>query len=356
MRRVMVMLWLFAAVLPGTLATLLLFVAVTWRGHFFAFVALGLLALPLVWISKLGTTRKAIATAVELVLIAVLAITAPRIPDFIPGQLGLSQLGGGSRISLFAWLPELDQMVLGTWPVQLIDRALDDAHARRLRNLLPEVYGDLRLMGSMLGLVQDPPGQTFIIVPPHGPAERLPLVIFLHGSGGAFVAYQARLSSWATTGRFVVVSPGFGVGNWQNPGGVETIEAARAFAEASLPVDPSRVAVVGLSNGGRGLTRLIAQGPTRRWKLIVALSAVLEEDLVTEAWAGRDVLVLHGADDEQIPSDSVNQVVQTLVQRGAHPSEKVWPAEDHFLWFSRPAEIQTRALVWLTARWARPAQ
>jgi len=353
MRRALVGGWLVLAAGPAVLAGLLLFGAATWRGHFFAAVALGLLALPLLWVSGVRPATKGLLTALEAVLIAALGLSAPRVPEFAH-QTGLSQRAGGGRLSLFAWLPELDQMVLGTWPLMLADPALDWAHARRLRGLLPPVYQDLRLVGSNLGDFAFPgSGQTFIVVPPHAPGERLPLVVYVHGSGGNFVAYQALLRSWAFAGHFVVVSPGFGAGNWQQPGGLETLEAERAFAEKQLPVDPVRVALVALSNGGRGVTRLVANDAARRWPTVVAISAVIEEPLLTSAWSGREVLLLHGEADERIGFGVFESFAAALEGHGARVERRSWPGEDHFLWFSRPAEIQAVVLPWLARRWSR---
>ncbi len=350
-RRALVLGWLALAAPPAVLALTLLFEAATWRGHFFAATALGLLALPPYWIWAAGGRGKVLATGLELLLISALGASAPRLPAF-EGQVGLSQVGGGGRISLFAWLPELDQMVLGSWPLQLVDSALDRPHAARLRTLLPGVYGDLRLVGSTLGdALADLSGHTYVIVPAHAATERLPLLIYLHGSGGSFLAYQALLRQWAEAGRFVVVSPSFGIGNWQNDGGLETIEAARTFAEASLPVDPRRVALMGLSNGGRGVTRIVAADTARRWPVIIALSAVIETNLLTDEWSGREVLLLHGETDERIDFEYFQSFADELERRKAVVERHSWPAEDHFLWFSKPGQLQAVAVPWLAAKW-----
>ena len=56
----------------------------------------------------------------------------------------------------------------------------------------------------------------------------------------------------------MLVQPSFGFGGWHRPGGLEAIEAARVYALAHEPVAPSRVFLAGLSNGGRGLIRVMA--------------------------------------------------------------------------------------------------
>lgn len=348
------MLWGVAAIGPAVLAGLLLFVAQTGRGTFFAVTALGLLALPFVLLSGRAGGWKAASAAVELGLIAALGLSAPLVPAF-HGQEGVSQVEGGGRLSLFAWLPEVDQLALGSFPLMLVDPLLDAAHARHLRDVLPGVHGDLTPYGSPLGSVGDEgSGQMFVIVPPHAEGERLPLVVFLHGSGGSLVAYQALLQRWAVAGHFAVVSPGFGIGNWQNPGGGAAIEAARTFAVGALPIDPTKVALVGLSNGGRGITRLVARDTPRRWPVVIAISAVIEPDLLTETWAGREVLLLHGEADERIGFDVFHLFAAGLEEHGAHVTQRTWPGEDHFLWFSRGPEVQDAALAFLAARWPAP--
>lgn len=337
--------WVVAAAGPAAFAALLLGVAVTWRGWFFGLVALALLALPLL-------PRKKVAAPAVLAAVLALALSAPVIPEWALGRTGVSQLRGGGRWSLFAWLPEADQLALGSFPLQLVDPLLDAAHARRLRSVLPGVHRDLRLVGSMVGAVTDEAsGQTFVIVPPHAEGERLPLVVYLHGSGGPLIAYQALLERWAVEGHFIIVSPAFGIGNWQGEGGVAAIETARTFAEASLPVDASRVALVGLSNGGRGITRAVARDDARRWPTVIALSAVIEVGVLTDAWKDRDVLLLHGEDDERIPLEAFAHFSHALEERGAHVTQKTWPGEDHFLWFAQGPAVQSAAVGWLKDRW-----
>jgi pimeloyl-ACP methyl ester carboxylesterase len=344
-------LYVLFALGPAILAGLLLFCAVTWRGTFFAVTALVLLTLPLILLSQIPRGKKGLATLGTVILVAMLALTAPRIPEF-NGQTGITQRSSGSAFSLFAWLPEVDQMVLGSYPMMFVDRHLDSAHATRLRTLLPTIYGPLKFMGSNLGDVATPhSGQMYIALPEHLPNEKLPLVIYLHGSGGAFVGYQTLLYEWAKAGHFIVVSPGFGFGNWNQLGGLEAVEAARKWAEENLPVDKNRVALVGLSNGGRAITRLIQKDETNRWPLVVALSAVMETDLIDSHWSGKKVLVLHGQEDERIPLEYVTDAVSEMKANGANVEMKTWPKEDHFLWFSTPNEIQTKSVEWLLKRW-----
>ncbi len=346
-RKAVAILWALVAIGPALLNALLLVVATTWRGTLFSFAAFGVLVLPWVWVSSTVRLRKlAISCAVAL-LVFVLGATAPRIPRF-EGQVGLSQVNPPTRFSIFAWLPEVDQMTLGSFVMTYFDGALDPTRAKRLRGLLPGVYRGLPLTGSMLGVSPSPKSpQTFCVLPYSQLNELLPLVVFVHGSGGNFVAYQGLLQQWANAGRFVIVSPGFGFGNWHEEGGVETIAEARAWAERTLPVDPKRVALVALSNGGRALTRLVAQDTKKRWTTIVALSAVVEPDLLSDAWRGRSVLFIHGESDERIPAADALEATIALERFGATVAKRFWPAEDHFLWFSKPTEIERAVVPWL---------
>ncbi len=344
------LLWLLLTLPAVVLNGLLLLNAQTARGLCFAGLAFLVLALPLVWLSQRSLSQKTLASGLVVALVVLDVGSAPRVAEF-HGQTGLSQRHAGSRWSLFSMLPEVDQMCLGTWPMMFVDRALDDAHAQRLRSLLPGAYGPLLQVGSNLGDVLTPDsGQQYVYLPVHAEGERLPLVIFLHGSGGAFVAYQHLLQQWADAGRFIVVSPGFGFGNWQYGHGLEHVEDARAWAEQNLPVDGSQVTLVALSNGGRAVTRLIEADQARRWPRVVALSAVLEPDLLGLQWRDRQILIIHGADDERIGLPWVREGEARLKAAGAHVQTHLWPGEDHFLWFSRPAEVQQVALEWLGSR------
>ncbi|MEM7050256.1 MAG: alpha/beta hydrolase [Acidobacteriota bacterium] len=82
-------------------------------------------------------------------------------------------------------------------------------------------------------------------------ASSLPLVVFLHGSGGEPEPYQRLVENAADDAGCVLVLPrsriGTGWGAFDDP---QTIAESVATVSAELPVDPARIAIAGHSAGG----------------------------------------------------------------------------------------------------------
>lgn len=348
---------------PALLAALLLFVAATWRGHVFALTALCFVAIPV-----LGLRRLAVRTSARLLhlgvtsavgaaglLTLVLATPAPRAAS-ADGAWALFPRPPG-RLALTTLLPELDQLVLGSHLIPAVDPYITVAGSRRIRSLFRAVYEPMlrdpqfAALPTQLGeaYADEPTGQRFVYVPPHEPGEKLPCVVFLHGSGGNFQGYLWVWKRMADDGHFVVVAPGFGFGNWHHAGGVEAIEAARRYAIESLPVDPERLVLAGLSNGGRGVVRAIEADQARAWRGVVLLSAVVDVDPTPAAWRGRPVLLVHGLEDDRIAAKWFHLATVALRTAGASVIAFSDPQEDHFLVFSRRDEVQSWVLGFLNS-------
>jgi predicted esterase len=62
------------------------------------------------------------------------------------------------------------------------------------------------------------------------------------------------------------------------------------------------------------------------------------------------VLVVHGARDDRIPLDAVDEAVRALEAEGADVMTRIAPGEDHFLFFSRVALVRRWIGDWLRPR------
>jgi predicted esterase len=345
---------------PFALAVLLVGVAQTWRGHLFGVVGAGLVAAPVLVLVR---RSRALAVGCGFALVLglgglVAAVPSPR----APAQHG-AWAEGPPQLGLPTLLPEIDQLVLGTYLIGFVDPLITVAGSRHVREAFLSVYrpmlADPQFAALPTQLTQAYRGTTepqrFVYVPEHAPGERLPCVVFLHGSAGNFQGYLWLWKQLADRGHFVVVAPGFGFGNWQRPGGVDAVREARREAERTLPVDPARFVLAGLSNGGRGVMRVIEEDPGRTWKAVVLLSAVVDLEPSPEAWADRPTLVVHGLRDDRISAHWLDVSVDLLRRAGAQVSLKTDPDEDHFLVFSRPEEVSGWVLEFLTP-WLGPVE
>jgi predicted esterase len=356
--------WLLVMLAPALLAVLLLFVAATWRGHLFAVAALGIVVTPVVALRfvvsrtrpwKLASLAALGGTSMSL-LSLISAVPTPRSPSD-SGAFSVFP-GGTSRLALTTLLPEFDQLVLGSHLVAFTDPYLTFQSVARLRRLFVDVYRPMleepqfatlpTQLGEAFSLSST--GQRFVYVPDHAAGERLPCVVFLHGSGGNFQGYLWVWRSLADAGRFVVVAPGFGFGDWHRPGGVEAMEVARREAIATLPVDPSSFVLAGLSNGGRGVMRAIENDDAHVWKAVVLLSAVVDVDPSEAKWRDRPVLLVHGLKDDRISEKWFRLAEASFTQIGAKLTSKADPDEDHFLIFSRRDELAEWVLAFLRSQ------
>lgn len=255
------------------------------------------------------------------------------------------------RLAVSNLVPEIDQIKFGSYLVPAVDPIIDIQSAARLRDLCMRLYRPMeadpayRALGSAMNYAYDDidSGHLYEYVPPHAPSERLPVLLFLHGSAGNFKVYFYLFRRFADAHRVILVLPSFGFGNWFNEGGVEAILRARRFAINDLPGDPARVFLAGLSNGGTGASRAAARTPSAFAGLIF-LSAVMERavlggDAFASGWKGRRVLVVHGETDDRLPQGHALAAVKTMRDAGVDLTVEMVPGEDHFLLFSRPDEV-----------------
>jgi predicted esterase len=211
---------------------------------------------------------------------------------------------------------------------------------------------EYRALGSVLAdaYTDQDNGHLYHYVPAHAANEKLPLVLFLHGSGGNFKAYFYLWRAFADRHHYAVVCPSFGFGNWYNPGGMEAIERALQHAKDNLPVDPTRVVMVGLSNGGTGVTRVAAAHPDH-FAGLVFLSAVIEQEVIRsdeyrDGWVKRPVLIIHGNEDDRISLSHATAAAETMRQADARVTVRNYPQEDHFLLFSQPQSVKNDIAEW----------
>lgn len=353
-------LWCVATSPVAPLALLLLGSAATAAGRLAAVCALLLVAAPALALA--GRARMARALGVVLLACGAALVAMAPSGDAPPGaRVRAVYLRGNGpwRIAPTNLVPEADQLALATHLVWLADPVLTRSGAARLRALVRRAYApverdpELRALGSALGdaIANRDSGRVYVYEPEHAPGERRPAMLFLHGSAGSWKGYLHVLLGLARRRRMGLAQPSFGFGNWNAPGGVDAIERTRRWLTAQPWVDPSRVYLACLSNGGRGVTRTM-QRDASRYRATAFLSAVIEPRVLDAgalhpSWRDAPALVLHGARDDRIPLDYLDEGVAALRDQGVDVTVRLHPASDHFLVFDDARFVVEETSAWL---------
>ena len=144
-----------------------------------------------------------------------------------------------------------------------------------------------------------------------------------------------------------MICPSAGFGNWDREGDGEAIGAVVKHAVERFAIDPRRVVLAALSNGGRRLTRALSRRPGI-CRGAILISAVLEDAPISAAASvGAPVLVFHGEHDARVPIEYTRRRLARLTGAGAQVEGVVDRDEDHFLFLSRRDAILRRVAEWV---------
>ncbi|MEM8862294.1 MAG: alpha/beta hydrolase [Chloroflexota bacterium] len=276
------------------------------------------------------------------------------------------------RLSPFNVIPEIEQMNVGINLIGPADPFIDRAKADRLSDLTLSIYADMeqdsefKQAGSVMGLPIRQPfrlpfdnGHYYLYVPQSADlSEPLPVLVFLHGAGGPFKAYQWVWRDFAEENGFVVISPTYGFGVWPEQEGTTAVMRAidHAAEHSGVTLDQDQLWLAGLSMGGHGTIYTGTQHPDRFQGLILISAGMPSEIMFEEngpfnsTWRNRPVLLIHGEQDLRMPMDYLNQHIGFMETGGIDLDTKLYPAEDHFLFFAQKDELMSLIAAWINAQ------
>ncbi len=355
---------LLAAAVPSALIALFLLVdGETWAGRLFAFSWLFMCASVFCFYQRLrkgrggGIRILAIVVGGTVLGFALCFLLAPSGKSSSQSKLQSVFLGGHgySKWTPPALVPEWDQIKLGADLIPYADNLMTREKSVRMKTLFRTAYQEMAkdpefaAVGSVMGCVYaDAFGvrcghkHLFAYVPEHKPGQKLPVILFLHGSVGNFKAYTWTWKRLADARQVAIVAPSFGFGNWDQDGGVEMVDTAYDYIAHHAELDASRVVLAGLSNGGIGVSRAFCRTP-ERYKGLIYISAVMEEEVMAsqefvKACVGKRILALHGDQDERIPLRYVKGPLASLSAK-VEVQTQFYSGEDHFLFLSKRDEL-----------------
>jgi len=195
--------------------------------------------------------------------------------------------------------------------------------------------------------------------------SKYPLVIFLHGSGERGNDNEAQLK-WGVLGfaepeimahyRPIVVAPQCPAGerwsayNFEDMSMKETptklMQLLKALIDeimVTMPVDPDRVYITGLSMGGFGTFDVVARYP----ELFAAAVPVCGGGDPQQAskMVAVPMWIFHGAKDTTVDPQMSIDMYEALVKAGAFPGLTIYPEAGHFSWI--PAYSDQMMMDWL---------
>ena len=163
-------------------------------------------------------------------------------------------------------------------------------------------------------------GRTFsygLFVPPsYDPAVALPLVICLHGAGFTGDSYLER---WvARLGEsFLLACPTIRMGTWWTRFGEELVLNTIQAVRAHYRVDPNRIYLTGMSNGGVGAW-MIGMHHAPRFAAVAPMAGGIDDVLFPflENIRHASVYVIHGSSDRVMPVWLSRKITNELSRLG----------------------------------------
>lgn len=174
-------------------------------------------------------------------------------------------------------------------------------------------------------LVSEGVEREYLLFTPSRPVDPAPLLVVLHGRGGSgqAMAGMTGLNELAERdGAFVVYPEGLerqwnyltGIGGNTGTNDVRFLEDLVEILAARFPVDRSRIAVAGFSNGGFMAQRLACE-PSTPFTAFAAVAAAAFGGMpgICSSAGPRSVLLIHGTDDGVVPWRGSSTMLQGRV-------------------------------------------
>lgn len=193
-------------------------------------------------------------------------------------------------------------------------------------------------------------GHRYLYLPSSDSLEtsKRPVIVFLHGSLGNFKGYLWTLKPLADRLGVGIVAPTFGAGEWRTEKGLRTILETITWCRSQPSFDSDKIILLGISNGGGGITHALDSLESDSIAGLVYLSPVMDpEKISAKHLSDTPALVISGTNDRRVSHAYVSQGAQALEESGISIRLEFVEAEDHFLLFSQPEAVRTILAKWL---------
>ena len=261
-------------------------------------------------------------------------------------------------------IPEEEQFNLGWRIMPFIDPLLTLQQSRRAAVHALTLYDEMAQdpdfirLGNVMGWAYDELlgrpfnfGHYYLYIPKNQSNRPLPAIVFLHGSAGNFKSYLWLWSKLAEQEGFAIIAPSFGFGNWRQEGGVSAVLNALNHANTLTNLDPDRIYLAGLSNGGLGVS-LTANAAPERFRGLIFISPVFATEIVDRqpflnTWQNKPILLVTGEQDKRIPIAYIRQQLTIWQEHNFSLTTALYANEDHFLLFTQANSVLGDISHWL---------
>ncbi len=165
--------------------------------------------------------------------------------------------------------------------------------------------------------VRDQDASFALYVPPsYSPDRAYPLIVCLHGAGFSGEAYLDR---WVPRleDRYILACPTISMGAWWARFGEELVLEVLRVVQEEYHVDPDRIFLTGMSNGGIG-TWIIGMHYADRFAGLAPMASGIDDVLFpfVKNLANTPVYVIHGAEDQVMPVRLSRDLVKEMESLG----------------------------------------
>ena len=167
------------------------------------------------------------------------------------------------------------------------------------------------------------------------PTDRAPLVVALHGGSGHGRDFLWTWLREARSRKFVLLCPSSLENTWSIMGpdlDAAPLTGAVRHLQQTLPIDPGRVLLTGMSDGAT-YTLLLGLQPDSPFSHLAPLSGVLHPDLYMNGGMqrarGRAIYLVHGTLDWMFPVERAQQARDELLSAGADLVYREIPGLSH---------------------------
>ncbi|MDR4459523.1 MAG: alpha/beta hydrolase-fold protein [Nitrospirales bacterium] len=195
-----------------------------------------------------------------------------------------------------------------------------------------------------------------LYVPPsYSPEQPYALILCLHGAGFTGAAYLDR---WMPRlgEKYILACPSVTMGSWWTRYGEILVLEVLHDVQAHYHIDPDRIFLTGMSNGGIG-TWIIGMHHADRFAGIAPMASGIDDVLFpfVENLVHTPVYVIHGVEDQVMPVQLSRDLVKEMERRGIpyQYQEHTWThpqAGGHFF----PRQALPELIAWFDGRQREP--